>query len=457
MIYVFISYDCYPLPLAKHLLDEGNDIIYGMVRSRNQLRVPGLKEDEKKEERHERLSNYSGILEKYGVDEILKHLKGVKPEDQGSYFFFFDFNDMYKISEAILKMGFKVGLFPTELYYRMEKERILGKRFVEKYYPDVKVAKWVDFKKVEEGVKHINETDKIFVLKSNGNAGRTVVPKTDDLRVAREQLILRLQEDKRDYEAGGFLLEEKIEDCLEVTPIILFWNGEPVYSIVELENKNYGAGNIGVQKGGNQALSIRTALDCEINKISFPPVIHKMAKHQPGLSIYDAGLLYNGKEFYFTEFCAMRYGWDGIFSEIVMRDTGKPFVSAYFEDIMAARNPLKNKYGASVRIFDAEGDYEDTFDPVGGKPIKWPKSIDNYLFLYSARKEDEEIVNTADRDFIAAVAGSGNTLKDAVKKTYERVKQVEFDMIFYRPEFDFMSTDYATSIPNRIKAVEAFI
>ena len=458
MKYVFIAYNCYPFPLAVHLMGEGQEVIIAVATAKSQLCLPGSgKENETPEERRGRFDTYDGLIGTITLSELFKLLKAVPAEKRGEYFFFFDYSDMYVLAERILDMGFKNGLFPTELYYRFEKERELSKKFVKQYYPDVKVADSFNFTSVQDGIKHINESEDIWVLKSNGNIGKTVVPKAKDLKVAKKLLIDTLQKYKKDYEKGGFLLEKKIQNCLEITPIIVFYNGEPVYSLVEIENKEFGAGNIGAQKGGNQALSIRTELDAEINKIAFPDVIYKLAKNHPGMSIYDAGLLYDGKDFYFTEFCAMRFGWDGIFSEIVMRDDGEPFVNKYFEDVRSGKNPLKNKYGVAVRLFNYEGNTEETGTPKEDIPIMFYKTIKNNLFLYMVRMLEDQLVSVGGYDLLGAITGADNDLETAVKKTYDRIEKFNCEKLYYRPCFDFLSKDYPTSILNRLSALEKFI
>lgn len=253
------------------------------------------------------------------------------------------------------------------------------------------------------------------------------------------------------------MLEEKIANCLEVTPVMVFYNGEPVYSLIELENKEIGAGNIGPQKGGNLALSIRTPMDCAINNMAFPDVVHEMAKKHPGLAIFDMGLLYCDGVFYFTEFCAMRYGWDGIFSEMVMRDDGEPFVGAYFQDIVGGNNPLINTYGASVRLFNIASEMEFTEQSEGGIPIHIDDGIENNLFLYRVKQKGKKIVSVGGRDLLGVATGSSNIMETAVGKAYDVVRGVTFDRLYYRPKFDFLSTDYQSSILNRLAAMKPFI
>lgn len=456
MHYVFFCFECYPLPIASHLIAEGRKVTIGIVRRLSQL---GLKdeEDETTQERSIRLSVYDGLLPKRSSESVMEMLRRVPRKERDNYFIFLDFNSMYNIAEEIIAMGFKNGLLPTEWYYKMEKERPMAKKFVKENYPDIKVADSHGFERVQEGIKFLNETKDIYVLKSNGNHGKTLVPKTDDPAKAKKLLIEALTENRKEYELGGFLLEEKIPNCLEVTPVMVFYNGQPVYTLVEFESKELGAGNIGLQKGGNLALSVKTPLNCALNRMAFPKAVYELAKKQPGLSIYDMGLLYNGKDFYFTEFCAMRYGWDGIFSEMVMADEGKPFVANYFEDIMAGRNPLSNTFGVSVRLFNLGGHMEGMDKSADDVVLDWPLTSDNNFFVYRMKKLGEKKVTVGGLDLLGVATGASNVLETAVGKAYAIVDSVEYDTKYYRPKFDFLSVEYKSSILNRYAAVKKFI
>lgn len=453
MTYVFFTVESYQFPLAKHIKDEGNEVILAMVNNKNDLELGDKKEDEKIKEF--RLSVYNGLIEKRDSKEVLKFLETVKNKDD--YFIFFDYNDMYKISEKVLKMGFRKGLFPTALYYRLESERMFGKKLAEEHFKNVKIAPYKEFKKVADGIKYIQESKKKLVLKSNGKGGDTIVPKVKDLELSKQQLIFMLTKKAKDYEVEGFVLEEYIDNCLEVAPVMLFWNGEPVYSLVEFEQKELGAGNIGNLKGGNLAVNMRTELDCKLNQIAFPPIIHKMAKQQPGLAIYDAGLLWNGEEFYFTEFCGMRYGYDGLYAEIVMGDKGKPFVTAYFENIMNNKSPLLNKYGVSVRLFNFECHTHGMDMSVSDVPVNYEEEVENNLFLYRVKKVKDELLSVGEQDMLAVMTAADDDLNTAADKCYERVSKFYFEKLYYRIESDMLATDYKTSILNRMKAIEQFV
>lgn len=458
MKYVFFVYDPYPYALIGQLLNEGQSVTVGVVKFLDQLRLPGVEDTETIDRKKWRLSVYDGLVEKKTAEQVLSELNSVPAKQRDEYFIFFDFNNMYSISERVMKMGFKNGLFPTKFYYDMEKDREMAKKFVAKNYRGIDIADARSFKKVSDGIEFLKRTDEVYVVKSNGNSAPTMVPKGDDPQDAREQMIQQLKKYSGGYEQGGYMLEQKIGDALEVTPVLVFYDGEPVYSLAEFECKNFGAGDIGVQKGGNLALSVRTPLNCKLNRRAFPKAIYELAKNQPGLAVYDIGLMFDGSKFYFTEFCGMRYGWDGIFSEIVMRDEGAPFVSRYFEDLKNKQSPLVNQFGASVRLFSISSSMgEDTDPSQSGVAVKVKEEKKNNVFLYRVKKGGDGIVSVAGWDFIGCATGAGDTMKDAADNAYEAVKAVEFDRLYYRPEFDFLSKDYRSSIPNRFEALKRYL
>lgn len=457
MKYAFFTVAGYPLPLAKHLHDEGREVFACLIARTVDLGLGGEPDSERHDDHFERISNHDGLVNKLSLADAMRTLAEVPANEKDDWFLFFDHSELYRLCDKARAMGFRHGLLPNEFYYKLEKDRKFGRAFAEKHYPDLSFAQSLEFGTVEEGVAHLQENEGVWVLKSNGNAGPTVVPHSDDPEQAKQEIIDTLHHFKRDYESGGFLLEEKIIDCLEIAPVMVFYDGEPCYSVAEFENKPFGAGNIGAQKGGNQALSVHTGPDSEINRIAFPPIVFELAKKQPGLAVFDAGLLFKEGRFYFTEFAAMRYGWDGIFSEIVMADDGQPFVAKYFETLREQSNPFVNEYGASVRLFSLSGDMEDTFDPKPDQTISWDTSIENNLFLYSAKKKGQEIVATCDHDFVAVITGAGATVEQTVAALYNRVDKFRLDSKFYRPMFDFLSTEYRDSIPNRLRALERFL
>lgn len=437
--YIFITSECDPLPIAWRLQEEGHLVLVGIVDELMAKASPGILE--------KRSRLYDGLLEKRDAEKLLAEMAGYSAKDQ--WFVMFDYGDLWPWAERALAMGFRKGVFPTESGYQLEEDRQAGKAFAKKHYPALHVNEANSFKTVEEAAAFLEENpDTVYVLKADASSAETVVPITNDPELARRQLLGALQSEGKEYEKDGFTLEEKIQNAIELSPVMVFWEGEPLFSLVEIENKGYGAGNVGRLTGGCQNLSIQTPLDCRLNRIAFPPVVEQMAKRHPGAGIYDAGLLWDGQRFQFTEFCGQRWGWDGIFSEIAMSGG----CGAHFESLRAGQSPLRHEYGASVRLFQTQPDPEvaDTFED--GYAMAWKEDVAEQLYFYCmTEREDGAKVSVGYRKDLGVATGASRFLEEAVESAYDAVRGFAMTGAYYRPKFDFCSRDYATSIMNRYR------
>lgn len=444
--YIFITADGHPLPIADKLKDEGKNVIVGLIEN-----PPSKETPESDEKRHEL---YEGILDIHPAESVMDQMEEIKNKDD--YFVMFDFGDLWEWSERALKMGFTKGVFPTEEGFELESDRVKAKEFAKNNYPGLVVADAPEFKTVEEAKKFLDEnSEKIYVLKSEGSDAETIVPLTTDPELARRQILGALASEKGEYEKSSFTLEEKIAKPIEISPVMVFWDGKPIFSLVELENKGYGAGNIGRLTGGCQNLSIQTPLDCKLNDLAFPKAAYELAGKQPGIGIYDAGLLFDGNQFFFTEFCSQRWGWDGIFSELAMCRKGRKenFVSRHFDYISEGKNPLQQKFGTAVRLFqtqpasDCGGLYKD------GYTMDWMDEVSEDLFFYTIRQEqdgeEKRFVTVGYRKDVGVAVGSSDFMEASVNEAYRAAKGFAMTGIYYRPKFDFLSKQYFTSIMNR--------
>lgn len=446
MNYIFITREGYPLPIADRLQDDGRTVVVGMIEEGE----PGSKDRDEC-----RMQLYDGILDKKPAEEVMEWMKGLKNKDE--WFVMFDYGDLWEYSERALEMGFTKGQFPTEEGYSLEKDRKKAKAFAKKHYPSLKVAPVEEFKKVADAIKFLVEAkDKIFVLKSEGSNAETVVPNTDDLDLARRQVVGALLTETQGYEKEGFTLEEKIRNPIELSPVMVFWQGKPLFSLVEIENKHLGAGGIGRLTGGCQNLTIWTPMGCKLNKIAFPPIVYELAKKQVGVGIYDAGLLWDGKQFYFTEFCSQRWGWDGLWSEVAMcgDEHGHGSVVRHFDLLAQGKNPLRWRYGAAVRLFQTELDDKRPDVYRDGYGCDWLNSVSDQLHFYCIRKEgegkDARFVSVGYEKDFGVASGCGSNPKTAIASAYRAANGFAMTGVYYRPQFDFESRSYPTSIMNRL-------
>ena len=437
--YIWFTWDGCGLTIARKLLEEGNTVIVGQVQDKKELGLPNDRPEEPEDKKH-RLSLFDGMLKKHDAKELIKKMNNI--ENKNDYFVVFDFNNLWKYGEIVAKMGFDNIFYPTKEQWELEEDRNKGKEFVKEHYPNLKVAQVQEFKTIDEGIEFLEDTEDVWVLKSYSPDGSTVVPMSEEPEAAAEEIVGALKLEQKDYEKLGFILEQKIPDPIEVTPEAQFFNGKLLMTTVDIENKPIGAGSSGPMTGCSSNLIIKTEYKDKINKIVFPPIIHEMAKKHKGLFVWDGSVLIEKKtqDLYFGEFCANRWGWDSFFTNLSMCNS----VSDFFESMVKGKNPLKNKYGAAVRMFNLKKDME----------VPIITDNDKEVYYYDAKMKDGKVVSAGTGWDLLVCTGADNDLEVAVDKAYDVLHSTNFTNGYYRPKFDFISTDYNNSIINRLDVMD---
>ncbi len=447
MNFIIFTYDMTILPVAEKLIKEGNTVKVGVIQDKRNILLPEEKyKPENPEKKAQRLSIYDGMIEKHSAEKLIKEMKSIKNKDE--WIILTDSNSNYKFTEMALEMGFTKGIFPLQKDREMEVDRMKAKEFVKEHYPDIEVAEVKSFKTIEEGIAFLNESEEVWVLKSQGDAGDTICPESDDIEMAKEQLIAAMEEMQSEYEQNGYILEMKIQEVTELTPEIMFWDGVPVFTSLDIENKGIAAGNTGTQTGCMQNLIVRTEMEDRINKIAFPEIVHEMAKERKGLFVWDLSILIDKKgRMFFGEYCSQRFGWDSFPTELGMAgdEDGTQIATPFFAKLIRRKNPLRVKFGAGVRILNIGS---------GGKMIDegTVKVKDEALpdvYLYEVKMKKDEMVSTTSGYDFALVTGVHDELYEAVEHCYKYADMVMFEGKYIRPEFDFNSYSYHSSIMNR--------
>lgn len=455
--YICITHFGYILPIAHHLHNEGNKVITCLVTSKEVNVDSGLSGDDSPEFEKRRKSLMDGILPKMPLDKLLE--MAAKIENKDEWFILFDYNHLWKIADKFQKLGFKKGLFPIEDDFTFEEDRKASKELIKKEFPSIKVGNVFDFKKVDDGIDFLNENEGIYALKSEGDFVKTTVPLTNDGEFAKQELIYGLKKNQKEYEKGGFILEEKIKNAKEIVPQVVFWNGKLIYSNVSMETRLLGAGEVGYQTGGNQVTLIMIDPDSKIVKWTCPKFITDRAKKRKGLFLFDCSLLFDEKGTpYFGEFCGNRWGYGDIFTELTMADGP----SAYFEAISEGKNPMKFKYGTYLTVYNMKSDSEFAGLYESNKPIQTKPCLDPYLYLYQIKKDDEfdgdQIIGVGyDEPLLGWITGRGNSFEESVEFLYKKFEgNISYNGLYYRPKEDFLTKSYQSSIPNRLEFIEKY-
>lgn len=431
--WITLTADGSGFPVAQHLQLEGKEVIVGQVQDKSELKTG---EKEEPEDKKKRLTSFEGIVKKYPADKLVKALKKVKNKDD--YYIYCDRNNLWFYAEQLVKAGFKNGIFPTKADFDLEKEREQAMSFVEDHYTDIQIIPFQKVSTVEEARTLVEEAETPLVIQSEGDFVNTVVG-PDDVEQSRQVILATLDKHEKEYARGEIILKQKLVAPVEITPQIVFWNGEVVYTSLDIETKNVGDGeNNGPQVGCGTNLIIRTELKDYINEIAFPPKVYEMAKEHKGLFIFDISIYVTEEGMFFGEFCSNRFGYDALFTEITMAHGP----SEYFEKIMLGENPIEHfKYGIAVRAFNVKLKDEQEIQYDNWKPI----------WLYDAKMKDDKIVTVGEDWDLAVVTGRGNSILEAVENGYNNYNRLVFKEKYCRTKEDFLA-DYPTSIMRRYRS-----
>ncbi len=447
MKYIIIGFEGFIFSLAYKLQKEGQEVILAQIANLKDVRTSNEPfEKESPLDKKQRLSLYNKIINKIDADVFLKKAKKIKnPSD---YFVICESNYVFKYAQKLQAMGFE-GIFPTEEDREYELDRNKAKEFVKKHYPNISESLIEKFNSVDKAIAFLNKSKEVWVLKSQTDSVATFVPPINDPLQARKQLIDNLYKNQHEYEKFGFILEKKIEDVVEITPEKIYYDGQPLGMTVMFENKFIGSGNLSYQVGCAGDVVFPISMDSKIHDLSFPPIVDEIAKKHKGLFIWDASLLIDRKtnKVYFGEFCPNRFGFNSFYTTLEQM----PNLSYYFESVVNKKNPYKlGSVGVSITLFNLiqdlkAGNYQSNIS------INFPDKYTEHIWFYELALKKDNYYNVGYDTVIAPVTASGVSIPDAVNKLYSYVDSISINNIYYRPKFDYLSTDYPTSILNRIK------
>jgi len=447
MKYIVLGFEGFIFSVAHHLQKEGCEVFSAQIIDGAKTSVTsGFIEDE--EEKKLRLSAYDNIVEKFPIDVLIKKLE--KVTDPKNYFVICESNNLFYYASYLQSLGFE-GNFPTRENRLFEVDRNLSKKFVKKYYPLLKVAENRSFHSVHSARIFLQQSTKVWVLKSQIDSLATVVPKTDSPFQANAQLIEQLTVYKDEYELSGFLLEEKITSVIEVTPEKIYYDGVPLGMTVMFENKGIGSGNISYQVGCTGDLVFPVSMESKIHDICFPPIVDKLAKRHKGLFVWDASLLIDKQTgtIYFGEFCPNREGFNSFLTTLEQM----PSIQSYFENIVQKKSPYRlGTLGVSTMLFNLLRD-PGTNRILRNSVIDFPEKYAKHIWPYDIYKKTKEGSSyTVGYDIsLSPITATGGTLSRAVDRLYSYIENFQMNNVYYRPKFDFLSHDYPTSIPNRLE------
>jgi hypothetical protein len=451
MKYIIFTFDGGGFPIAKHLQDEGHEVIVGQVEERKATLTRAEKRSNGEEgvlEKKRRLALYKNLVERVPADLLIKRMGRIKNPKE--FFVLFDFNNLFRYADQVRDMGFN-GHFPTEQDRLFEVDRDAAKEFIKKYYPNIVITEKHEFRSIRRAKKFLRETKDVWVLKGKAQSAPTFVPEVNDPELARWQIIETLEAFSDSYEEAGFVLDKKIASPIEITPEKIYYDGVPICMSLNFENKPIGSGNLSLQTGCATDLVFPISMQNRIHDIAFPPIVDKLAKRHKGLFFWDASLLFDKTTgtIHFGEFCPNRPWYNSFFTYL----SQMPSTNHFFESVVAQKNPFTlGTVGASVTLFNLHRDPTERY-LLSGASVNYTQESAKNIWPYDVYKKTKNdkmrIVGYGWE--LSPITGAGRSIDEAVRNVYKNVDNFSLAGAYYRPKYDMLSMDYPTSILNRLR------
>lgn len=353
------------LPLATRLQEEGHRVVLVLIRPEKRTGktvMPKTPQEAKHNADKTKylLKNGNGLVKKMWAEEALPQ---IKRQD----YVFFDQIYGWQYGDALFKRGVKV-LGGSQVGYTLETERRDTLNMLKKMGFDVPRQKYFGAGASQQGVVFLQnlKDEMLFVFKSDNPKVITQVAYDSN-----EELIQKLNAERQEIDADGFLLQQKVEGY-EFAVETWYQQGVPVIANVDIEAK----------KKYNEMAEIQTGCACGL---TWPiPVDHplrervnapfdKFAAKYVGTGFLDLSVIYDYREdkMYALEVCGCRPAYNAFYAllslaqmpvgEMLMRYLdGKPMAEVFQEDFAASLRLFNDSNTADQKISIAKG-YEKNF------------------------------------------------------------------------------------------------
>lgn len=340
----------------------------------------------------------------------------------------------YISSDNDLK-GIKV-VGPKKSGAQLEGSKDFAKEFMKKYNIPTAGFITVSNKNLTEGFEFLSSKKPPYVLKADGLAAGKGVLIIDSLEEAKQLL--------------SEMLNGKFGDASKKVVIEEFLSGIEVSVFVITDGKNYkilpeakdykriGEGDTGLNTGGMGAISPVPFADDEFMKKVEAWIIKPTIE-----GIQKSELEYNGFIFfglinvqgnpYVIEY-NVRMGDPE--TEAVMLRVKSDFVSLLEG---AAEGTLDKKSiefddRQAVTVILVSGGYPGSYEK--GKVITGTEDVEDSIVFHAGTKEkNSEIVTNGGR--VIAVSSYGNSMKEALSKSYKNAEKIVFDKKYFRKDLGF--------------------
>jgi phosphoribosylamine--glycine ligase len=348
--------------------------------------------------------------------------------------------------EAPLALGivdefnnYKLKIFgPSKLATQLEASKVFAKELMHKY--NVPTANFKIFDNAQEAKRHIEARGAPCVVKADGlAAGKgVVVAKTID---EAKQAVTSIMQERIFGDAGNKVI---IEDCLEgqEASIIVITDSKEVIPLASSQDhKRVFDNDAGPNTGGMGAYSPAPVVTKELFEEILQKIVYRTIKGLVSEGIDYQGVLYAG-------IMLTKDGPKVLEFNVRFGDPETQAVLPRLEsDLVEAMLVTTDKRLSSLAIL--RWDWRACICVVcasGGYPDEYEKGKEIFGLDEAAKMKDIVVFHAGTKSLIAngkshiltnggrvlGITGLGNTIKEAIDKTYQAIGKIHFEGMHYR-------------------------
>lgn len=342
--------------------------------------------------------------------------------------------DYFESDEKLSKIKL-IG--PSTKAAMLEGSKDFAKDFMQKYNIPTARHKTFTRKEINDAISYLNTINPPYVIKADGLAAGKGVIICEDKKTAKKTLTDMLVDKKFGKASSKVLIEEFLRG-VELSVFVLT-DGENYLLLPEAKDyKRIGEGDTGLNTGGMGSLSpVPFANDAFMKKVEdkiIIPTINGIKSeklHYKGFIFF--GLINSHGDPYVIEY-NVRMGDPEAQSVIprIKSDLLELFIDVANNNIKESDISFDDRAVASVIL--VSGGYPGSYEK--GKTITGISKVMNSLVFYAgAKTQNSTLLTNGGR--VLAISSFGETLNQALGTSYESVKKIHFDKMYYRKDLGF--------------------
>ncbi len=313
----------------------------------------------------------------------------------------------------------------------IEGSKVFAKNLMKKY--NIPTAKYCTFSDSKKALEYLETVPIPTVIKADGLAlGKgVIIANTKEEAVSA---VKEIMEDRKFGESGANIVIEEFLTGPEVS-VLSFTDGKTIIPMVSsMDHKRALDHDEGLNTGGmgtiapNPYYTEEVAKEC-MEKI-FKPTIDAMNKENRTFKgcLYF-GLMITPKGPKVIEYNC-RFGDPETQVVLPLLETDLLDIMIATADEKLSQMDVKFSNKSACAVIMASGGYPLKYGT--GYKITMPKDLTSEIYIAGAKKENGELYTSGGR--VLAVTSVADTLKEAIEKSYEDVKKIDFKDKHYRKD-----------------------